>query len=119
MLRIAAEVIRSLGVPGCLLIDRRLADRADFFFSAVGAFVRHRQRRDLLRAVMEGVSYSLRDCLEVLSGMGVAPKQMLACGGGGKSPLWRQMLAAMSATRLIISTPAIFTRGLPGRRVEA
>ena len=51
------------------------------------------QRRDLLRAVMEGVSYSLRDCLEVLSGMGVAPKQMLACGGGGKSPLWRQMLA--------------------------
>lgn len=51
------------------------------------------QRRDLLRAVMEGVTYSLRDCLNVLSGMGVAPAQMLACGGGGKSPLWRQMLA--------------------------
>ena len=51
------------------------------------------QRRDLLRAVMEGVSYSLKDCLGVLSGMGVAPEQMLACGGGGKSPLWRQMLA--------------------------
>lgn len=51
------------------------------------------QRRDLLRAVMEGVSYSLRDCLNILSGMGVAPEQMLACGGGGKSPLWRQMLA--------------------------
>ena len=51
------------------------------------------QRRDLLRAVMEGVSYSLKDCLGVLSEMGVAPEQMLACGGGGKSPLWRQMLA--------------------------
>lgn len=50
-------------------------------------------RRDLLRAVMEGVTYSLRDCLEVLGGMGVHPEQMLACGGGGKSPLWRQMLA--------------------------
>ena len=50
-------------------------------------------RRDLLRAVMEGVSYSLRDCLGVLNEMGVAPEQMLACGGGGKSPLWRQMLA--------------------------
>lgn len=50
-------------------------------------------RRDLLRAVMEGVSYSLRDCLGVLNGMGVDPEQMLACGGGGKSPLWRQMLA--------------------------
>lgn len=50
-------------------------------------------RRDLLRAVMEGVSYSLRDCLGVLKEMGVNPEQMLACGGGGKSPLWRQMLA--------------------------
>ena len=51
------------------------------------------QRRDLLRAVMEGVSYSLNDCLGILAEMGVAPETMLACGGGGKSPLWRQMLA--------------------------
>ena len=51
------------------------------------------QRRDLLRAVMEGVTYSLADCLGVLAEMGVAPETMLACGGGGKSPLWRQMLA--------------------------
>jgi len=51
------------------------------------------QRRDLLRAVMEGVTYSLKDCLGVLGEMGVAPETMLACGGGGKSPLWRQMLA--------------------------
>ena len=51
------------------------------------------QRRDLLRAVMEGVTYALRDSLTVLNGMGVKPEQMLACGGGGKSPLWRQMLA--------------------------
>ncbi len=50
-------------------------------------------RRDLLRAVMEGVTYALNDCLSVLKGMGVAPETMLACGGGGKSPLWRQMLA--------------------------
>ena len=51
------------------------------------------QRRDLLRAVMEGVSFSLNDCLGILAEMGVAPETMLACGGGGKSPLWRQMLA--------------------------
>ena len=46
-----------------------------------------------MRAVMEGVTYSLNDCLGVLAGMGVAPETMLACGGGGKSPVWRQMLA--------------------------
>ena len=51
------------------------------------------ERRDLLRAVMEGVTYSLNDCLGVLAEMGVAPETMLACGGGGKSKLWRQMLA--------------------------
>ena len=48
---------------------------------------------DMLRAVMEGVTYSLRDCMEILRGMGVMPEEMLACGGGGSSPLWRQMLA--------------------------
>ncbi|MCH5288007.1 MAG: xylulokinase [Christensenellaceae bacterium] len=50
-------------------------------------------RRDMLRAVMEGVTYALKDCLCVLEGMGATPETMLACGGGGKSPLWRQMLA--------------------------
>lgn len=48
---------------------------------------------DMLRAVMEGVTYSQRDSLEVLRGMGVSVDEMLACGGGGTSPLWRQMLA--------------------------
>jgi len=50
-------------------------------------------RRDMLRAVLEGVVYSQRDCLDILRGMGVTFTEMLATGGGGKSPLWRQMLA--------------------------
>ncbi|MBR1529077.1 MAG: xylulokinase [Oscillospiraceae bacterium] len=50
-------------------------------------------KRDLLRAVMEGVTYSLRDCMEVLKEMGISVNDMMACGGGGSSPVWRQMLA--------------------------
>ena len=50
-------------------------------------------KQHLLRAVMEGVTYSQRDSLEVLKGMGVSIEEMYACGGGGSSPLWRQMLA--------------------------
>jgi xylulokinase len=46
-----------------------------------------------IRAVMEGVSFSLRDCYEILKGMGLKPEKMAACGGGGTSPLWRGMLA--------------------------
>ena len=50
-------------------------------------------RSDLLRAVMEGVTYSLKDCLGILNEMQVDITQMMACGGGSKSDVWRQMLA--------------------------
>ena len=51
------------------------------------------KKRDMLRAVMEGVSYSLRDCVEVFREMDINVSDMMACGGGGSSPLWRSMLA--------------------------
>ena len=50
-------------------------------------------KHDMLRAVLEGVIYSQRECLDILRGMGVVSSEMLACGGGGTSPLWRQMMA--------------------------
>lgn len=52
-------------------------------------------REDMLRAVMEGVTYSLRDCQQIFEKMNVKFTEMLACGGGGQSALWRQMLADM------------------------
>lgn len=64
--------------------------------NARGAFIglsAIHDRGDMIRAIMEGISYSLADCLSVLDEMGVHPEKMLACGGGGTSILWRQMLA--------------------------
>ncbi len=58
----------------------------------VGLSTMHK-KRDMIRAVMEGVSYSLRDCVEVMREMEISVTDMMACGGGGSSPLWRQMLA--------------------------
>ena len=55
------------------------------------------KKKDMLRAVMEGVSYSLRDCVEVMREMNISIDDMMACGGGGTSPLWRQMLADLYA----------------------
>ena len=52
-------------------------------------------RSDIARSVMEGVMYSQWHNLNVLRGMHVAPETMLACGGGAKSPFWRQMMADM------------------------
>lgn len=63
---------------------------------ARGAFVGlsaiHR-RGDLIRAVMEGVAFSQRQCADILRGMGIPLDDMMACGGGARSSLWRQMLA--------------------------
>lgn len=59
------------------------------FFGLSGMHTRH----DLLRAVLEGVVYSLRDCLEVLRELDVRFDEMAVTGGGGNSRLWRQMLA--------------------------
>ncbi len=50
-------------------------------------------RAHLTRSVLEGVAYSLRDCLDLLVAMGVPVEEIRASGGGGRSPLWRQIQA--------------------------
>lgn len=55
------------------------------------------KKADMLRAVMEGVAYSLRDCMEIIRDMSINVNDMMACGGGGTSALWRQMLADLYA----------------------
>lgn len=50
-------------------------------------------RNDMMRAVMEGVSYSLRECNSILEAMNINVQSMTVCGGGAKSVVWQQMLA--------------------------
>lgn len=50
-------------------------------------------KKHFARAVMEGVSYSLRDCLELMKQRGISIREIRASGGGARSELWRQMLA--------------------------
>ena len=52
----------------------------------------------MIRAIMEGVVYSLRDCLEIIKEMGIEINEVRASGGGGKSQLWRQMQADVFGT---------------------
>ncbi len=47
----------------------------------------------LCRSVMEGVTYSLRDTIEILRAFGLRISEVRAMGGGAKSALWRQMQA--------------------------
>ena len=55
-----------------------------------GLSLRH-GRGQMIRAVLEGVAYGLRDSFEILEGMGVEIEQVRASGGGARSSLWRQI----------------------------
>ena len=47
----------------------------------------------LYRAVLEGVAYSLNDAYQLVAQTGTPISNMAVCGGGAKSPMWRQMIA--------------------------
>ena len=42
---------------------------------------------------MEGATYAMRDCLEIIQGMKIPVKQIRLSGGGARSDFWRQMQA--------------------------
>jgi xylulokinase len=65
----------------------------------IGLTARHK-RAELVRSVIEGVSYSQKDCLEVILDLGVEVGQVRASGGGARSALWRQILADVFARRV-------------------
>jgi xylulokinase len=58
----------------------------------IGLTARHTPAH-LVRAVMEGVTFSLRDGVEIMRSLGVPIHQVRAIGGGGKSSVWCQMQA--------------------------
>ncbi len=47
----------------------------------------------MLRAIIEGVSYSQKQCLELIKDMGISLDNMYICGGGAKSKIWHQMIS--------------------------
>ena len=57
-----------------------------------GLTVRH-TKAHLTRAVLEGVTFGLRDSLSLMRGTGLAISEVRASGGGSRSAFWRQMMA--------------------------
>ncbi len=50
-------------------------------------------KADMTRAVMEGATYALRDIMTGIRNTGIEPDNVRMCGGGSKSPFWRQLMA--------------------------
>ena len=64
--------------------------------AARGAFAGLRMdtgRADMTQAVLEGVAFAIRDCVEIARDQGVEIRSSRICGGGAKSELWRTILA--------------------------
>lgn len=57
-----------------------------------GLTIRH-TKAHLIRAVLEGVAFGMRDSCEIIKAMGVEFMQVRASGGGARSVFWRQMQA--------------------------
>lgn len=60
--------------------------------SLIGLTARH-TRAHIVRAILEGVAFSLRDCIEVFRSRGIPIGRIRLGGGGARSPLWRQIQA--------------------------
>jgi xylulokinase len=58
----------------------------------IGLTAKH-TRADMIRALVEGVSYSQKDCLVIIEELGVDINTVRVSGGGARSALWRQLLA--------------------------
>jgi xylulokinase len=67
----------------------------------VGITAKH-TRADLIRSLLEGVSYSQKDCLDIIEELGVEVQSVRASGGGAQSPFWRQLLADIFGKRIVV-----------------
>lgn len=61
-------------------------------------------RRHMARAVMEGVTFALKDCLEILEEMDICTSRLIASGGGASSPVWLQMQADIFEKEILVCT---------------
>jgi xylulokinase len=59
-------------------------------------------RADLIRALLEGVAFSQKDCLDLIAGLGAPVDSVRLSGGGARSAFWRQMFADVFNRRVVI-----------------
>lgn len=81
-----------------------------------GLSVEH-TRRDMTQAVLEGVSFGLKDCLNALHKTGANPSALYAIGGGAQSLYWLKLLATVFNIPLLLPKGAEFGAALGAARL--
>lgn len=59
-------------------------------------------RADMAKALLEGVCYSQKDCLDIIRSLGCGVQSVRLSGGGAKSPMWKQLFADVFATPVTV-----------------
>jgi xylulokinase len=67
-------------------------------FVGIGA---HHQAKHFARAILEGVAFSVRDCLQAIEALGQPITEMRLLGGGARSSLWRQIICDVLGQPLV------------------
>ena len=65
-----------------------------------GLSLRH-TKAHMARAVLEGVTFSLRECIDLLCNLGQSCARVRVSGGGSRSVFWRQMMADVFGTEIV------------------
>lgn len=72
--------------------------------NAKGAFIgltgRH-TKQHIVRAVMEGITFAMRDSIEIMREMGLSVGQVRTTGGGARSTIWRQIQADVYGAEVV------------------
>nr|WP_314767046.1 xylulokinase [uncultured Lachnoanaerobaculum sp.] len=91
------ENIENLGENNVFFLPYLMGERSPHNDpDAAGTFIGMRmdtKREDMTLAVFEGVTFALRDSLEVARSLGIKIERTMICGGGAKSPLWKRLVA--------------------------
>lgn len=87
----------SAGSQGLFWLPYLMGERTPHLDAAarggwIGMTARH-TRADLIRSLIEGVSYSQKDCLDIIEKLGVPISSVRVSGGGARSRFWRRLLA--------------------------
>ena len=94
------------GPTGLLFLPYLAGERAPVWDSAArGAMLGltlATTRAQIIKMIMEGVSYALRQNISIAEAHGMRVGELLSCGGGSKSRVWCQIKADVTGKRLIV-----------------
>jgi xylulokinase len=63
-------------------------------------------RRDMIRSLLEGVTFGMRDALEIMKQMNIPIKEIRASGGGARSDFWRHLQADIYNAPIVVTNAA-------------